>query len=345
MERYIFMRHTRILAALLAFALLLSLTGCGGKTTATEPVQTAAEETTAREAAYYNEKCGLIIRQWPEAFQPYAQGLFTDGGALDGNTGDYMGMFLGCDIVDSDNTGVTAFFALIICSTNPEAKKERAEALAKELGLIEDAPDATLEEFTTKSGQTLWIVRYVTPEGGAFVSGDPTPEQQAGIDAMLGQLDDLLAECEVVEPLRNTGGKVRFTTVDLDGNTVDSSVFANAEYTMINIWGSFCAPCIGEMEDLMQMDAEMENVQIITILGDAMNVTDDTAEDAREIVEKLHLTLPVYLINRQIMEQFPFDAFPTSFMVDREGTPLGRPCVGAVGPENYQKWMQSCIGG
>ena len=345
MERYVFMRHTRILAALLVAILTLSLTGCGGKTAATEPVQTAAEETTAPEAVYYHEKCGLRIRQWPEAFQPYAQGLFTDGGALDGNTGDYMGMFLGCDIADSDNTGVTAYFALIICSSNPEATKERAEALAKEFGLIEDAPDATLEEFTTKSGQTLWIKRYVTPEGGAFVGGDPTPEQQAGIDAMLGQLDALLAECEVVEPLRNTSGKVRFTTVDLDGNTVDSSVFANAEYTMINIWGSFCAPCIGEMEDLMRMDAEMENVQIITILGDAMNVTDDTAEDAREIVEKLHLTLPVYLINRQIMEQFSFDAFPTSFMVDREGTPLGRACVGAVGPENYQKWIQSCIGG
>ena len=41
---------------------------------------------------------------------------------------------------------------------------------------------------------------------------------------------------------------VAFETTDLDGNTVNSAdLFAASKLTMINIWGTFCGPCISEM--------------------------------------------------------------------------------------------------
>lgn len=140
-----------------------------------------------------------------------------------------------------------------------------------------------------------------------------------------------------------TDYRVTFSTVDLDGNPVDSSVFADAEYTMINIWGSFCTPCVGEMDELMQLDAELENVQIITVLADAVSTEDEAAADARQIVQTQNLTLPVYLINAEIYTQLPCDAVPTSFLVDREGNPMKYRCVGAVGIEKYKQWIQACI--
>lgn len=148
-------------------------------------------------------------------------------------------------------------------------------------------------------------------------------------------------EAETVQD--DTDYRVSFSTVDLDGNPVDSSVFADAEYTMINIWASYCAPCIGEMDELMQMDAELENVQIITVLSDALTTEDEAAEDAREIVKTLNFTLPVYLINEEIYTQLPCNAVPTSFLVDREGNAMKSMCVGAVGVEQYKQWIQSCI--
>lgn len=148
-------------------------------------------------------------------------------------------------------------------------------------------------------------------------------------------------EAETVQD--DTDYRVSFSTVDLDGNPVDSSVFADAEYTMINIWASYCAPCIGEMDELMQMDAELENVQIITVLSDALTTEDEAAEDAREIVKTLNFTLPVYLINEEIYTQLPCNAVPTSFLVDREGNAMKYMCVGAVGVEQYKQWIQSCI--
>ena len=148
-------------------------------------------------------------------------------------------------------------------------------------------------------------------------------------------------EAETVQD--DTDYRVSFSTVDLDGNPVDSSVFADAEYTMINIWASYCAPCVGEMDELMQMDEELENVQIITVLSDALSTEDEAAEDAREIVKTLNVTLPVYLINEEIYTQLPCNAVPTSFLVDREGNAMKYMCVGAVGVEQYKQWIQSCI--
>lgn len=347
------MKKPRFAAALLAGLLLLSLTACGGVSApaegtapaaSPEPVQEAEHST--QDAAYYNAEYGLIVRQWTEPFRPYAEHIFVEPFALDPGVGDYIGALIGCDIANSEdpNGNVVAYYAFLISSNNPSAREETALALAKRFQIIGDDPDARLETFPTDSGQTLWLNRYAM-EGSPYIQGTPTPEQLAGFTAMYQGLDQQLAQIEMVAPkLGVATGSVSFTTVDLDGNPVDSSVFANDAYTMINIWGSFCAPCIGEMEDLMRMDAELENVQIITILGDATSPADDTAEDAREIVETLNLTLPVYLINREIASQLPYAAFPTSFLVDRQGNPLGSSCVGAVGVERYKAWIARCIG-
>lgn len=48
-----------------------------------------------------------------------------------------------------------------------------------------------------------------------------------------------------------------FTSYDLEGNEVDSSVFANADITVVNIWGTFCDPCVDEMPAMAEWDAEL----------------------------------------------------------------------------------------
>ena len=44
---------------------------------------------------------------------------------------------------------------------------------------------------------------------------------------------------------------VIFETTDIDGNQVSSAdIFSQHKITMVNIWGTFCGPCIDEMPDL-----------------------------------------------------------------------------------------------
>ena len=41
-----------------------------------------------------------------------------------------------------------------------------------------------------------------------------------------------------------------FTAQDLEGNTVDQSILADHKLTMVNVWATFCTPCLSEMPEL-----------------------------------------------------------------------------------------------
>ena len=41
-----------------------------------------------------------------------------------------------------------------------------------------------------------------------------------------------------------------FTATDLAGNEVTQSVFEGHPVTMVNVWATFCGPCLREMPDL-----------------------------------------------------------------------------------------------
>ena len=41
-----------------------------------------------------------------------------------------------------------------------------------------------------------------------------------------------------------------FESKTLDGEDVSQDIFSKADLTMVNIWGTFCGPCIKEMPEL-----------------------------------------------------------------------------------------------
>ena len=41
-----------------------------------------------------------------------------------------------------------------------------------------------------------------------------------------------------------------FIAKDLQGNEITESIFAEKDLTVVNIWGTFCPPCIAEMPEL-----------------------------------------------------------------------------------------------
>ena len=44
-----------------------------------------------------------------------------------------------------------------------------------------------------------------------------------------------------------------FETTDTKGNKVTEKIFADKEITMVNVWGTFCGPCINEMPELQKI--------------------------------------------------------------------------------------------
>lgn len=132
--------------------------------------------------------------------------------------------------------------------------------------------------------------------------------------------------------------QLTFTAKDLDGNEVDQSVFANAKLTMMNIWATFCGPCINEMPELGELAAEGgTDYQIIGVCAD-LNGTEDMLEDAKEIVSQ---TKANYLHLQPSEDLYPVltasSSVPVTFFFDSEGKVVGN---GLLGAQDKETWAQ-----
>lgn len=128
-----------------------------------------------------------------------------------------------------------------------------------------------------------------------------------------------------------------FTAQDLDGNPVDQSIFADAELTMINVWGTFCTPCLDEMPDLGELSAEYadQGVQIVGICSDTINMDKELdekqVEKAKELAEQtgadyLHIAMSGDLVDTLLPQVM---AVPMTIFVDSEGKQVGNAYMGA----------------
>ncbi len=156
--------------------------------------------------------------------------------------------------------------------------------------------------------------------------------------------ETVTGEFVVPDELREPGVLEGFTSEDLDGNPVDDSIFADYPVTMINVWATFCSPCIDEMPDLGALAEEYapKGLQIIGVVSDVSDYNGGYSQDmvdlAREIVEKtgadyLHLMPSTDLIERKLGE---IQAVPTTFFVDEHGAEIGEPLTGARSADEWR---------
>lgn len=127
-----------------------------------------------------------------------------------------------------------------------------------------------------------------------------------------------------------------FETVDLAGNTVTNEIFYGKDLTVVNLWGTYCNPCINEMPELAEWSESMpENMQLIGIVSD-LNSADDaeTLELAQEICEATGADVYTSLVAGDDFTELlnGIVGVPTTFFVDRTGAFVGNPIVGADVP-------------
>lgn len=144
------------------------------------------------------------------------------------------------------------------------------------------------------------------------------------------------------EPERTSFGQ--FTATDLDGNQVTQDIFADYDLTMINIWATFCSPCINEMPYLGELAAEYkdESVQIVGIVVDVLDntgaISSSQVDLAKEIVQQTganytHLLPSDDLI--QIKLRY-VSAVPETVFVDKNGDIVGDPLVGSRSKDDWK---------
>ncbi|MFW5677902.1 MAG: TlpA disulfide reductase family protein, partial [Acetivibrio ethanolgignens] len=122
------------------------------------------------------------------------------------------------------------------------------------------------------------------------------------------------------------------TTKDLGGNTVTNSIFEEKDLTVVNIWGTFCTPCVEEMPELGEWAKSMpDNVQLVGLVADLQSEDDTEHHDlAVSITEKADANFTHMIANSDFDNiTKSVTGVPTTFFVDKEGKIVGNAVVGA----------------
>lgn len=117
---------------------------------------------------------------------------------------------------------------------------------------------------------------------------------------------------------------VEFEGQDIDGNTITSDIFSESKLTMLNVWATYCNPCLSEMPGLGELadSYASDEFQIIGIVSDVMEGGDETAVDqARALIDQTGANYTHLLLNESIYHALltNVSAVPTTFFVDETG--------------------------
>ena len=121
-----------------------------------------------------------------------------------------------------------------------------------------------------------------------------------------------------------------FSAKTIKGETVTNEIFAAKKITVMNIWGTFCPPCIAEMPELGKMSRTLPaDAQIIGLVCDAQ-------ENSPQIQKALQITQEaqadfVNIVPDENLLKFMenVEAVPTTIFINSKGEVVGKTIIGA----------------
>lgn len=116
---------------------------------------------------------------------------------------------------------------------------------------------------------------------------------------------------------------------DLDGKALPEDLLAKDGVTMVNVWATFCNPCLEEMPHLEELSKEFaaagKNFKVVGIAADVINdkgeVSQEQLDLAKEIVKKTGVTYTNIIPGEKLQSDIlpNVTAFPTSFFLNDKG--------------------------
>lgn len=137
-----------------------------------------------------------------------------------------------------------------------------------------------------------------------------------------------------------------FESETIDGKKVTDDIFKGNKLTMINVWGTFCSPCINEMPDLQKLseDYKDKGVKVIGIVLDVYDYTEQKNSpqkitDAKNILKqtgvKYQNILPSASLNKAKLDAI--FSVPTTYFLNEKGEIIGSEYVGS---RSYDEWSR-----
>ena len=307
----------RLLALLLLALMMLSLTACGTKNgdkadgMSSEPKN--AEEAVAmhkdlmaQENAILSENTAL----WEKVFMAADKGMTMQEDGK--NYGDFL-----LSTIESAKDQFTADELKLI-----QGEAEKIRDIETKLTMIEEKyPEAAQESTDGAMSVPAGSDTTTPPDDGSMQKSDD------------GSMQKFPA----------------FEGKDLDGNTVKSDeLFSANAVTVVNFWFTTCNPCVGELSELDALNKELAEkggaligVNTFTLDGDEAAIS-----EAKDVLAKKGATYQnVYFNSDGEAGKFTENifAYPTTYVVDRNGNIVGDPIVGAITEKNQAEALQAQI--
>lgn len=194
-----------------------------------------------------------------------------------------------------------------------------------------------------KSGkETGENVQEEDAQGNAGAAGDDSQADAAGEDSQ-GNADVSGEGISLGE----------FTMQDVQGQAYTQEMFADYDLTMVNVFATWCSPCINEIPDLQKLSEEMKDkgVNVVGIVLDAVdasgNVDQEAVETAKVLADLTGVSYPFlipdagYLNGRLI----GISAVPETFFVDKNGNIVGETYSGSRSFDDWKKVVETELEG
>ena len=143
-----------------------------------------------------------------------------------------------------------------------------------------------------------------------------------------------------------------FTTEDINGEEYTEAVFQEADLTMVNVFATWCGPCVNEIPYLAELDEKMKDkgVQVIGIVMDAVKGTEKDEEGIKKaqiLAEKTKAEYPFLLPDSGYMNgRLAYvQAFPETFFVDKNGNIVGETYSGSRSLEEWEEIVNTELEG
>ncbi|EOT26493.1 hypothetical protein C805_00578 [Eubacterium sp. 14-2] len=144
-----------------------------------------------------------------------------------------------------------------------------------------------------------------------------------------------------------------FSVKDIEGNTYTQEMFADYDLTMVNVFTTWCSPCVSEIPDLEKLHNEMEEqgVNVVGIVLDAVDAfgkaDEEVVETAKLLAEKTGAAYPFLIPDEGYLNGrlLGINAVPETFFVDKEGNITGETYSGSRSLEDWKTIVETELKG
>ncbi len=159
--------------------------------------------------------------------------------------------------------------------------------------------------------------------------------------------DNTFGAQETVQPVATKTQLGDFKAQDVNGKEITKDIFADYDLTLVNLFTTWCSPCIKEIPELNAVDKEMADKKV-NVIGMVLDVNENGTIDKSKL-DKLNkiiestkaeytMVLPDDVLRAGRLKGV--DSVPESFFVDKDGNIVGKTYLGSHTKEEWIKIIE-----